>query len=96
VLSSRVAKCFIGTMKEQLLWVRTFDTVEELWLAPLEFKAHFNQYWLLQRRGYKTPAVLRTQYEPVGKVAWVLGKTAPRVTCTLRSVNASCMREDEL
>ena len=33
-----VAERFVRTLKEQLLWVRTFDTVVELRLALLEFK----------------------------------------------------------
>lgn len=33
-----VAERFIRTLKEQLLWVRTFDTVEELRQALLEFQ----------------------------------------------------------
>ena len=37
-----VAERFIRTLKEQLLWVRTFDTVEELRQALLEFKERFN------------------------------------------------------
>jgi len=54
-----VAERFIRTLKEQLLWVRTFDTVEELRLALLEFKERYNRHWLLQRHGYATPAQVR-------------------------------------
>ncbi len=50
-----VVERFIRTLKEQLLWVRTFDTVEELRQALLEFKDRFNKHWLLQRHGYATP-----------------------------------------
>jgi putative transposase len=64
-----VAERFIRTLKEQLLWVRTFDTVEELRLALLEFKARFNRHWLLQRHGYKTPAAVRAQFEPAKEAA---------------------------
>ena len=38
-----VAERFIRTLKEQLLWVQTFDTVEELRLALLEFKERYNR-----------------------------------------------------
>ena len=44
-----IAKRFIRTLKEQLLWVRTFDTVEELRQALLEFKERFNPHWIFQR-----------------------------------------------
>lgn len=64
-----VAERFIRTLKEQLLWVRSFDTVEGLRLALLEFKVRFNRHWLLQRHGYKTPAEVRAQYQPVREAA---------------------------
>ena len=38
---------FIRTLKENLLWVRYFATVEELRLALLEFKRVYNEKWLL-------------------------------------------------
>jgi putative transposase len=47
--------------KEQLLWVRTFDTVEELRLALLEFKERYNRQWLCERHGHQTPAQVRAQ-----------------------------------
>jgi putative transposase len=54
-----VAERFIRTLKEQLLWVRTFDTVEELRLALLEFKERYNRAWLCERHGHQTPAQVR-------------------------------------
>jgi transposase InsO family protein len=56
-----VAERFIRTLKEQLLWVRTFETVEELRLALLEFKERYNRAWLCQRHGHQTPAAIRAQ-----------------------------------
>ena len=50
-----VAERFIRTLKEQLLWVRTFDTVEELRQALLEFKDRYNRAWLCERHGHQTP-----------------------------------------
>jgi len=64
-----VAERFIRTLKEQLLWVRTFETVEELRQALLEFKERFNRHWLLQRHGYATPAQVRAAYAPVAEAA---------------------------
>jgi len=64
-----VAERFIRTLKEQLLWVQTFDTVEELRQALLEFKERFNQHWLLQRHGYATPAKVRAGYMPLAEAA---------------------------
>ena len=54
-----VAERFIRTLKEQLLWVRTFDTVEELRLALLEFKERYNRQWLCERHGHQTPTQVR-------------------------------------
>jgi transposase InsO family protein len=64
-----VAERFIRTLKEQLLWVRTFDTVEELRRALLEFKERFNKHWLLQRHGYATPAKVRAAHTPLAEAA---------------------------
>ncbi len=50
-----VAERFIRTLKEQLLWVYTFDTVEELRQALLDFAGRYNRYWILQRHAYQTP-----------------------------------------
>src|ERR671926_1592159 len=53
------AERFIRTLKENLLWLTTFDTVEELCLALHEFQRQYNETWLIGRHGYKTPAQVR-------------------------------------
>ena len=53
------AERFIRTLKENLLWLKTFDTVEELRLALHAFQRHYNETWLIGRHGYKTPAQVR-------------------------------------
>jgi transposase InsO family protein len=53
------AERFIRTLKENLLWVRTFDTVEQLRLALLDFQQTYNTTWLIQRHGFKPPAAIR-------------------------------------
>jgi putative transposase len=53
------AERFIRTLKENLLWVRRFATVEELRLALQAFKQTYNQAWIIERHGYKTPAQVR-------------------------------------
>lgn len=53
------AERFIRTLKENLLWLKTFDTVEDLRLALHEFQRQYNETWLLGRHGYKTPAQVR-------------------------------------
>ena len=53
------AERFIRTLKENLLWVRTFRTVEELRLALLKFKRTYNEHWLIERHGHRSPAQFR-------------------------------------
>jgi transposase InsO family protein len=53
------AERFIRTLKEQLLWVRTFDTVEELRLALHAWLKVYNERWLLERHGHRSPAQVR-------------------------------------
>jgi putative transposase len=53
------AERFIRTLKEQLLWVRCFDTVEELRCALLEWLKVYNEKWLIERHGHRSPAQVR-------------------------------------
>jgi transposase InsO family protein len=53
------AERFIRTLKENLLWVRRFETVEELRLALRHFRETYNRTWIIERHGYKTPAQVR-------------------------------------
>ena len=54
-----VAERFIRTLKENLLWVRSFDTIEELRLALLAFKRTYNEQWMLEKYDYRSPAQVR-------------------------------------
>jgi transposase InsO family protein len=54
-----VAERFIRTLKENLLWVRSFATVAELVEALREFRRRYNEQWLIERHGYRTPAQVR-------------------------------------
>ena len=53
------AERFIRTLKENLLWVRTFDTVEELRRALLAFRDTYNATWLIERHGFRPPSAVR-------------------------------------
>ena len=53
------AERFIRVLKENLLWVQHFATVEELRLALIAFKQTYNQTWIIERHGYRTPAEVR-------------------------------------
>ena len=54
-----VAERFIRTLKEQLLWVHTFQTVEELRLALHDWLRLYNAQWLVERHGFRAPAQIR-------------------------------------
>ncbi|MBK8276251.1 MAG: DDE-type integrase/transposase/recombinase [Nitrospira sp.] len=54
-----VAERFIRTLKEQLLWVQTFRTVEELRLALLDWLRLYNEQWLIERHGFRSPSQVR-------------------------------------
>jgi putative transposase len=45
----------------RLLWVQTFDTVEDLRRALLDFKRRYNSEWLIERHGFKPPAAVRDE-----------------------------------
>lgn len=57
------AERFVRTLKEQLLWLQHFATVEELRQALRAFQERYNQEWILGRHGYRTPAQVRAQWE---------------------------------
>ena len=57
-----VAERFIRTLKENVLWVRSFETIEELRLALLEFKRTYNEQWMLEKYDYRSPAQVRRDF----------------------------------
>ena len=56
-----VAERVIRTLKEQLLWVRYFPTVEALRKGLAEFADLYNASWLRERHGHKTPNQIRAE-----------------------------------
>ena len=64
------AERFIRTLKENLLWVQTFETVEDLRQALLAFRHTYNTTWLIERHGFITPdAFRRNQLQAIAKAA---------------------------
>lgn len=53
------AERFVRILKENLLWVKNFATVEDLRQTLLDFKRTYNENWIIQRHGYQTPAQVR-------------------------------------
>jgi putative transposase len=67
---SGCAERFIRTLKENLLWVPTFNTIEELRQALLTFRKPYNTTWLIERHGLMSPAdYRRQQLQPIAKAA---------------------------
>ena len=64
-----VAERFIRTLKENLLWVRSFETIEELRLALLEFQRTYNEQWMLAKYDYRSPAQVRRDFDGLDAVA---------------------------
>lgn len=64
------AERFIRTLKENLLRVRTFDTVEQLRRAPIEFRDTYNSTWLIERHEFRPSSAIRAeQLPPAAKAA---------------------------
>jgi transposase InsO family protein len=55
------AERFIRTLKENLLWVRTFATIDELRESLIEFKRTYNEQWLIECHGHRTPVQVRQE-----------------------------------
>ena len=56
------AERFIRTLKEHLLWIRWFETVEELRQDLLEFQRAYNEKWIIARSIHGLPS-LRSENE---------------------------------
>jgi len=64
------AERFIRILKENLLWVQTFDTIEQLRQALLAFRAIYNATWLIERHGFIAPTAFRQhQLQPAAMAA---------------------------
>ena len=64
-----VAERFIRTLKENLLWVRSFETIEDLRLALLAFKRTYNEQWMLAKYDYRSPAQVRRDFDGLDAAA---------------------------
>jgi transposase InsO family protein len=54
-----VVEKFLQTLKEQVLWIERFDTLEQLRTRVRQFTRDYNQHWLLERHGYRSPRQAR-------------------------------------
>jgi transposase InsO family protein len=53
---------FFRTLKEQLLWIDSFATLQELRQSLSDFRQRYNQHWILERLGYRSPAQARADF----------------------------------
>lgn len=58
------AEWFIRILKENLLWVNNFESVEALRRALHDFRETYNSSWLMGVHGHKSPAQLRNERCP--------------------------------
>lgn len=57
----------MATIRENLLWVRTFDTLKEPRHAFLDLKRRYNEQSLIEQHGFKAQ-VRAAQLSPVGVI----------------------------
>lgn len=50
-----VAERFSRTLKEQVIYCRTYRNIEELRVAVTAFMERYNQHWLVEKLGYRIP-----------------------------------------
>jgi len=54
-----VAERFIRTLKEQAIYGKTFQNVQELHQAVAEFVERYNREWRIEKNGFRTPREMR-------------------------------------
>ena len=63
-------KPYVGAgLQENLLWVRSFETIEDLRLALLAFKRTYNEQWMLAKYDYRSPAQVRRDFDGLDAAA---------------------------
>lgn len=63
------AERFIRTLNENLSWIRTLDTTEEVQPASLALRDTYNATWLIQRLDHRSDAQVRQQQLPTIAIA---------------------------
>lgn len=57
-----VAERLIRTLKEQIVFGRIYQDIEEVRSAVRAYVERYNQHWLLKKNGYRSPAETRRQW----------------------------------
>jgi putative transposase len=61
-MTPSVAERFIRTLKEQVVFGRIFQDIEEVRAAVRTYFDRYNQHWLLEKNGYRSPAETRRNW----------------------------------
>lgn len=56
------AERIIRTLKEQLLWVRSFETIEELRQALQAWRTLYNEQWMVEKHDHRSPSQVRREH----------------------------------
>ncbi|MCP4871550.1 MAG: transposase [Proteobacteria bacterium] len=59
-----IAERMMKTLKHQLLWLKTWDDVDQVNEALQAFRETYNNHWMVGRWGYKSPATVREELTP--------------------------------
>ena len=57
-----VAERFIRTLKEQIVFGRIYQDIEEVRAAVRAYVERYNQHWLLEKNSYRSPAETRRHW----------------------------------
>jgi len=57
-----VAERFIRTLKEQVVFGRIYQDIEEVRTAVRAYFERYNEHWLLDKNGYRSPAQTRRDW----------------------------------
>ena len=57
-----VAERFNRTLKEQAIYGRVFQNIEQVRIAVRDFIKKYNEQWLVAKLGYRSPAQARREY----------------------------------
>lgn len=58
-----VAERFNRTLKEQVIYGRHYRNIEELRTAIADFMNRYNQYWLIEKLGFKSPRQAYSEHQ---------------------------------
>ena len=61
-LSNGVAERFNRTLKEQAIYGQIFRNVEEVRAAMEAFVTNYNEDWLIEKMGFRSPAQARREH----------------------------------